>query len=275
MPLPVALQMYSVRDALGKDYEGTLRAVKALGYDYVELAGLGNHTPGDIKRMYDAAALTIISSHVPLDELLKDTKSTLEAYRSIGCSYVAIPWLGEDRRPGKPGFEDTITDILHIGKAAKEAGLVLLYHNHDFEFVTIDGKYALDILYETIPADILQTEIDTCWVNYARKDPVAYLKKYKGRAPVVHLKDFTVSDEDSATPPYDLIMENMPKEPTREQRGFEFRPLGYGKQDIPALLAAAEYAGARYVVVEQDQSTRRTSLEDAGLSRETLRRYGW
>ena len=275
MPLPVALQMYSVRDQLSKDYVATLQKVKAIGYDYAELAGLANKSAGEIKKLYQDAGLSIISAHVPLAELLNDTEKTLSDYATIGCSYVAVPWIEEERRPGHAGFEPTIADITKVGKVAKELGIVLLYHNHDFEFVKIDGKYALDIMYETIPSDILQTEIDTCWVHYAGVEPAGYLKKYKGRAPVVHLKDFTATDAPSSETPYDLIMENAPKAATREQRSFEFQPLGYGKQDIPSLLKAAEFVEAKYVVVEQDQSIRRTSLEDAALSRETLRKYGW
>jgi sugar phosphate isomerase/epimerase len=274
MPLPVALQMYSVRDELSKDYKATLEKVKAMGYDYVELAGFGGKSVDEIKKLYQDAGLSIISAHVAISELLEDTKKTLLEYASLGCSYIAIPWLEEERRPGHKGFEPTIQDILNIGRIAKEMGMSLLYHNHDFEFVTIDGKYALDILYETIPADILQSEIDTCWVHFAGVNPVEYLKKFKGRAPVVHLKDFTADDTSSSDTPYDLIMSNAPKK-TREESHFKFQPLGYGKQDIPSLLEACEYVGAKYVIVEQDVSTDRTGLEDAEISRNTLKKYGW
>ena len=67
----------------------------------------------------------------------------------------------------------------------------LCYHNHDFEFVKLNGEYALDILYKEVPADILETEVDTCWVKVAGEDPGAYLRKYTGRAHIVHLKDFS------------------------------------------------------------------------------------
>jgi len=273
MSLPVALQLYSVRDQLAKDYAATLREVKRMGYDYVELAGLGGNTPDKVKKMVDDAGLTIVSSHVPLDDLLKDTDKTLTDYASLGCKYVAVPWLEEQRRPGHPGFESTINDIFYVGKAAKDLGLVLLYHNHDFEFVKIDERYALDVLYDTIPSDILQTQIDTCWVHFAGVEPAGYLKKYIDRAPLVHLKDFT-ADPASNESPYELIGKDTPKL-SREERSFEFQPLGYGKQNIPSLLEASLYVGAKYVIVEQDQSIRRPSLEDAKLSRETLKKYGW
>ena len=78
-----------------------------------------------------------------------------------------------------------------IGKACKAHGIQTLYHNHDFEFAKMpDGRYALDYIYDTIPADLLQTELDTCWVKVAGEDPAAYVRKYTGRSPLVHLKDF-------------------------------------------------------------------------------------
>lgn len=169
------------------------------------------------------------------------------------------------------GSADEVTPKLLQGEldiAAVPANLASVLYNNT------DGKYALDILYETIPADILQSEIDTCWVHFAGVNPVEYLKKFKGRAPVVHLKDFTADDTSSSDTPYDLIMSNAPKK-TREESHFKFQPLGYGKQDIPSLLEACEYVGAKYVIVEQDVSTDRTGLEDAEISRNTLKKYGW
>ena len=168
-------------------------------------------------------------------------------------------------------MEKTIADIREIGKKAHENGLTLLYHNHDFEFVTIDGKYALDILYDTIPSDYLQTEIDTCWVNVGGENPAEYVKKYKGRAPIVHLKDFYGEKSDDM---YELIGLNK-KAPVRPGN-FEFRPVGSGLQDFPPIVAAAEYAGAGWVVVEQDKpSMDLTSLQCIEKSRKYLKSIGY
>jgi len=123
----------------------------------------------------------------------------------------------------------------------------MLYHNHDFEFVKLDGKYALDILYEEVSADLLQTELDTCWVNVGGENPADYIRKYTGRAPVVHLKDFYGEKSENM---YELIGIDA-KGPTRPN-GFELRPLGCGVQNFPEILKAAEDAGASWVIVEQD-----------------------
>ena len=130
------------------------------------------------------------------------------------------------------------------------------------------------MLYRVIPADLLQTEIDTCWVNVAGEDPAAYIRKYAGRAPVVHLKDFYMSDRDAESdgPFYELIGIDKKAE---GQSIFEFRPVGCGMQDFPEILKAAEEAGSSWVVVEQDQpSMEKNSLECAKMSREYLKKLG-
>lgn len=97
----------------------------------------------------------------------------------------------EEDRPGTEKFLKNIETFKKIGEACKKVGITLLYHNHDFEFVKMpNGQYALDYIYTEIPADLLQTELDICWVKVAGEEPVDYIKKYAGRAPVVHLKDF-------------------------------------------------------------------------------------
>ena len=142
-------------------------------------------------------------------------------------------------------------------------GIQLLYHNHDFEFIKIDGKYALDILYDTIPADLLKTEIDTCWVNVGGENPAEYIEKYSGRAPVVHLKDFHGSKGNG--PLYKLI--GIDDETEAVESTFEFRPVGYGVQDWKKIVDAAEKAGAEWVVVEQDSpSMEKSPLECVQMS---------
>ncbi|MBE6546801.1 MAG: sugar phosphate isomerase/epimerase [Ruminococcaceae bacterium] len=271
MALPVAVQLYSVRDDAKADLRGTLNKVKALGYDGVEFAGLHGNTPEQIKAMCEEIGLIPVSAHVPYLDMVKDPKGVLSQYATIGCKYVAVPYLNEEYRPGTDKFPEVIENVKMIGKVAKELGLQLLYHNHDFEFVKLDGKYALDILYEEVPAEYLQTELDVCWVNVGGENPPAYIKKYSGRAPVVHLKDFYGEKSEDM---YELIGIEK-KAPTRPGN-FEFRPVGSGVQDFPAILKAAEEAGAEWVVVEQDQATMGlTPMESIAKSREYLKTIGY
>lgn len=264
MKFPIALQLYSVRDEMEKDFAGTVKKVKAMGYDGVEFAGLYGQAPTDIKALLDEVGLVALSAHVPYVEMMADPEKVLKDYADIGCKFVAIPYLTEEYRPGQEKFNEVIEGAKLLGKIAKEMGMTLLYHNHDFEFCKIDGQYALDILYQEVPADLMETELDTCWVNVGGEYPPSYIRKYSGRAPVVHLKDFSLSGS-KPKKMYELI--GIEDDGEEEKSTFEFRPVGYGQQDIPSILAASEDAGASWVVVEQDMpSMGKTSLECAAMS---------
>ncbi len=248
MSLPIAVQVYSVRDSAEADLYACLKQIKEFGYDGVEFAGLYGNKPADIKAWCEELGLVPISAHVPYVDMLKDPMGVLNAYKQIGCKYIAVPYLSGEHRPGHPNFPYVVEFIGILCKAAKELGMQMLYHNHDFEFVKVDGKYALEVLYDTIPEDLLKTELDTCWVNVGGENPANYIRKYTGRAPIVHLKDFVGEKSDNM---YALIGIDDKRE--EKATAFELRPVGSGKQDIPAILAASKDAGAEWVIVEQDE----------------------
>ncbi len=272
--LPVAVQLYSVRDSVETDMEDTLRRVKEMGYEGVEFAGLYGNSPERIKSLCTEIGLNPISAHIPLDEMLTDPDKTFDAYRTIGCKYAVVPHVAEERRPGGELFEETIKALAILGKKAGEYGMTLLYHNHDFEFKKVGDEYGLDYMYRNVPADLLATELDTCWVNIAGENPAQFIKKYNGRTPVVHLKDFHISGK-LPKHLYALIgVEDENRE--NESSSFEFRPIGHGMQDIPAILSASLESGAEWVVVEQDEPSMGNSrMEAIKISREYLRSLGW
>lgn len=269
---PIGIQLFSLRWFAEEDLKGTLVALKEMGYDGVEFAGLYGYTPEEVKAMVDEIGLVPISAHVPIENLLDDTVGEIAKYKAIGCKYIALPWISEERRPGGQRYAETEADIEMIAKEAKKQGITLLYHNHDFEFVKVDGdKYALDVMYETIPADLLQTELDTCWVNVAGENPAEYIRKYSGRAPIVHLKDFV--GQKSANM-YELIGDDNTKA-AEAPAAFHFAYVGSGKQDFPSIIEASEDAGAQWLIVEQDLPNEgMTALECAKASREYLKSIG-
>ncbi|MBE6685944.1 MAG: sugar phosphate isomerase/epimerase [Ruminococcaceae bacterium] len=267
MTLPVGLQLYSVRDELEKDFYATIKKVKEMGYDAVELCGLGHMDPLEVRRMLDEVGLFCNSSHCPTDEMKKE--GTFAKYKAAGLDYIVVPWMsyGSDHRRLKENLELIRT----LAEEAKKEGLTLLYHNHDFEFEREGEETIIDTIYSTIPEDLLQTELDTCWVKFAGSDPCEYIRKYTGRSPIVHLKDFW-EDANFDSCPYDLIGKTREE---RENEGFEFRPIGHGIQDIPAILKASIDAGAKWIIVEQDESKNRPSLESAKMSIDYLRSFEW
>lgn len=266
MSLPVAVQVYSVRDEAKADLRGTLEKIKEMGYDGVEFAGLYGYDVAEIRKMLEETGLTAVSAHVPFADMRKDPAGVIAQYVQLGCKWIAVPYLAEEDRPGVGDFDKTIADVMTIGKEAKRQGVQLLYHNHDFEFVEIGGKYALDVLYDSVPAEYLQTELDVCWVKVGGEEPAGYIEKYSGRAPVVHLKDFKGVKSANM---YELI--GIDKK-VKVDSTFEFRPVGFGVQEWPSILAAAEKAGAEWVVVEQDKpSMGKTPLESIKMSRDYLK----
>lgn len=257
---PIALQLYSLRDDMARDFDATMRRVKDMGYNGVEFAGLFGRTPDEIRSLCADLGLNPISAHVPFVDMMADPPKVLADYAAIGCRYVAIPYLTEEYRPGAAKFDEVLRGARLLGKTANRLGMTLLYHNHDFEFQKMDGRYALDRLYEAVPASLLQTQLDTCWVNVGGEDPAAYVRQYAGRAPVVHLKDFMMPGKKPARLYHLIGIEDSA--PSGEVTGFEYRPLGQGAQDIPAILDACREAGTQWVVVEQDDPTPGTTPLD-------------
>ena len=261
----IALQVYSVRDVAEQDFAGTMRKVKEMGYDGVELAGTYGMTAVEMKKILDEIGLELVSAHVNLD-LMEDDK-ILDDFAATGMKYIAIPWLTGPKNPEE--LDATIKRIRNAGERCKARGMQMLYHNHDFEFEKINDRYILDAYYAEIPADLLQTELDVCWVNVGGEKPPVYIRKYSGRAPIVHLKDFSGQKSENM---YGLIGGAEKKEDVSNQ--FEFRPVGYGLQDIPSIIAAGDEAGSEWFVVEQDNpSMNRTAMECAEMSIRYLKSF--
>lgn len=267
----VALQLYSVRDEMAKDMDATLKAVKEMGYDYVEFAGYFGKSAEEVRAILDKYNLKCISVHCSYESILDEPQKHVNYLKTIGAEYCAIPSLKENKHKGHEAFDKAAKEITQVAALLKENGIQLLYHNHDFEFHKYEGKFLLDWLYETIPADFLQPQIDTCWVRYAGYDPCEYIAKYAGRIKVLHLKDFVCKNL-TPFPLYDLNG-NTEKAQNCDD-GFEFRPVGHGIQDFPAILDAAEKAGIDCVIVEQDEWPTATSMESAKQSCEYLKSLG-
>ena len=269
----VGVQLYSVRDAMEKDMDATLKAIKEMGYDYVEFAGYFGKSAQEVKAILDKYDLQCISVHQAPSLFWEEGQSAIDYLKVIGAKYCAIPWYTVDEFFNN--WDETMDKFTKLGTQLKENGIQLMYHNHDFEFRTIDGEAILDKMYATIPNDILKPQFDTCWVHYAGNNPAEYLKKYVGKIEVVHLKDF-VCEKLGGGPVYGLIDADgaETKGESKEDNGFKFMPVGSGIQDWPAILASAEEAGAEVVIVEQDQSLDRDPMEAVKMSREYLRTLG-
>jgi len=238
--LPFALQLYSVRDHLVRDFSGTLRKVKEIGYDFVELAGYHGLSVEHCRNALDDAGLQAVCSHVEFNDIINNTERVADDCDTLGIRYVCCPWIGGD---GMDDRESWVSAGERLGRAAtalRALDVQLCYHNHAHEFEKVDGEYILDILLESAGED-LEVELDVYWIQYAGLEPVQMIEHHTGHTPLLHVKDMPPGDD------------------------RQFTEVGRGVLDWPAIFDAAGKAGVEWFIVEQDESTG-DSLESAAAS---------
>lgn len=267
--MKAGLQLYTVRQAMTEDMERTLKAVKDMGYDYVEFSG-GRYgrTAEDTRELLEKCGLQCISVHQSPTFFQNDPVDAVQYVKTLGAEFAVIPVL---RLPAyQENWEGTITLFRQMTEAFASAGIKLLYHNHDHEMTYLPGddKRLLDRILSAVPG--LAPEFDTCWVSYGGIDPVEYLKQYAGQLDIVHLKDYRCNLLPDI-PMWQLMKDGFEKPEKRSLCGFRYEPVGHGVENWPGILDAAAGSGARYVVVEQDESTDRDPLEAAAISRHYIR----
>lgn len=268
---PIGIQLWTVNEPLKRDPAGTLAKLAQIGYREVETAGFVGRTPQQFRRLLDDAGLAAVSAH--LDFVLDRLEATFEAAHALGASYAASSSLLEtvgELLPAKPAWKSGMSleeahrtaDVANrIGAAARRAGLKFALHNHDREFVDLGaGTVGYDIVWrETDPA-LVQFEIDCGWMVFAGRNPLDYLRKYPGRIPLIHVKDFQPKHNAHAAP----LAEEM--------RGAE---LGRGVVDYRPIFAAAKRAGLEHYFVEQEGPFSRMSpLEAAQVDYDYLHSIG-
>ncbi len=246
--IPIALQMYTLREQAAEDFVGTIRHVAEIGYAGVEFAGYGGLSAAEMKALLEELELKPAGSHVPLHLLENELDGVIDYSLEIGNPYVVCPFLPPDRWQEEASLRATARSLNRIGAACKDQGLQFCYHNHAFEFQTFDGKYVLDILYEDTDPELVRAEVDTYWVQFAGLDPAELIRRYSERVTLVHLKDMDPEDR-------------------------SFAEVGEGTLDWKAIFAASEAAGAEWYIVEQDRC-KRPPLESVRLSLENLRAIG-
>lgn len=247
--IPIALQMYTLRDETARDFVGTVRKVAEIGYAGVEFAGTGGLGAAELRRLLDDLNLRPAGSHTPLESLEKELNAVLDFNQTIGNEFVVCPWLPESRRQNADAYRALAEALNRIGAACRDRGLQLCYHNHAFEFERFDGRYGLDILLDATDPNLVKAEVDVYWVKKGGLDPAAYLRQYPGRCPLVHLKDMAGDEAGS------------------------FAEVGEGTLDWPSIFAASETGGARWYIVEQDRC-QRPPLESIAISLRNLRSMG-
>lgn len=258
------LALYTVRDDMGNDAKATLKAVADAGYKNIEAAGYSegkfyNMSPSDFKNLLKEVGLKPISTHQG-SVTLENADAMIADVKAAGFEYfvIPVPPMGlfkvdqTTRTMSMTGGAANLSEIINtLGKKCHEAGLKLLYHNHDFEFMKdADGIVTIDYLLEHSDPKYVNFQMDLYWVTKAGADPVAYFEKYPGRFIIWHVKDM-------------------------DEQG-RFAPVGNGNIDFARILAKKELSGMKYYMVEQDMTfDGMKPLEAIKISHEGIKKIGF
>ena len=275
----IGFQMYSVRNDLQKDFEGTLKKVSDMGFDGVEFySEYYGRTPEEVRNLCDQLGLKIFSNHVPFQQMVDDIDKVIADNKILGVEYVAFPYMDTPSRPGvdPEKFKETVALIGEAGAKVGKEGIQMLYHNHDFEFAALpDGTIGHDYIFSSTKPSDVQVELDVCWADFAGFNVPDLVKKYAGRIPVLHMKDYYLEGKLSSDP-YALIGIAKEESAEGETGKFEFRPLGDGVMDLKAILDIAKDCGVKWLCVEQDNPTSiaKDAFEGPARSAEYLKKAG-
>jgi sugar phosphate isomerase/epimerase len=250
LSLPLGLQLYSVRDLLPKDYEGTLHQLSAMGYREVEAAGFFGRSASDAKQAMEHAGLHCVSAHYSYADLAPHLDETIEFGKALGLEYIICaspgfphgsPAKSEDKRVAREALtlEDwhwNAEQFNRMGERVNAAGIKFGYHNHTAEFRAVNGVVFYDeLLRLTDPAKVTM-EMDCGWVIVGGTNPVDYLRRYPTRISMLHVKDFQLS--------------GTPGSDTEPPPSAE---LGRGSIDYRPIFAAASEANIKHAFIEQEQ----------------------
>ena len=279
MPSAIAAQLYTVREftKTSPDIAKTIRRVKNIGYDAVQISALGPIETAELKRILDGEGVVCCATHEPWEAVRERPDEVIERHHVLACKYTALGGMPKSYQT-EAGYRAFAQEASAAARRLRAGGLAWAYHNHSFEFEKFGGKPALELLYDLSDPEVFLAEIDTYWVQHGGGDPAAWIRRLKGRLPLVHLKDMVVgADEVSAA--------KLEREQSEADEAFEKRreaartkkpimaEVGEGNLNWPAILAACRDAGVAWYIVEQDVC-QRDPFESLAISLGNLRAMG-
>lgn len=224
----IGAQLFTTRDFC-KDLKGfseTLKKVADIGYTMVQVSGTCEYDPQWLKEQLDSNGLSCVLTHIPPQKLTGDAAAVAKDHDVFGSDYVGLGFFPFAVENPHNSFHDFLEIYLPVAKTLKDHGKYFMYHNHDREFLKLDGKTILAHLAEQTPADLMGFTFDTYWAQRGGADPACWLEQLAGRVPAIHLKDYAY--------------------------GAQMAVIGEGNINFDRVFQAAEKAGTRYMLVEQD-----------------------
>lgn len=228
----IALQLWTLREHLrtAADVARSFARVREIGYEHVQVSGLGTMPAAEVKKLADAAGLGICATHEEAREIVEEPHKVADTLSTLGCRFTAYPF------PHVP--LDTLDQVFALadslsraGEVLRSHGQLLTYHNHAIEFRKLGGKAILDWLYERTDPIMVHGELDTYWVQAGGGDPAGYCARLSGRLPLLQLNDYAITPQ------------NQPS----------MAALGEGNLNFPTILREADAAGCEWYIVEQDR----------------------
>ena len=192
--IPIALQLYSIREDAARDLPGVLQAVAKMGYEGVEFAGYSDHDAPTLKKLLDDVGLPVAGAHVNISTLLGDElERSVEFHRTIGNQYLIVPGLGKQYTESRDAWLRTADLMNEIAERLKPHGMQTGYHNHHTEFTALDGELPWDTFFgNTKPEVIMQFDIGNALHGGGEAAP--FLQRYPGRATTVHVKEYSATN---------------------------------------------------------------------------------
>ena len=236
----LGVQLYTVRELMKDDFEGTIAKVAQIGYQEVEFAGYFGRSAAQVKAVLEKNRLKTPSTHVQYDELDDQFPSVVEFSKTIGLEYIICAWIPEEPRKSPDIWKQASDKFNRCGAQAKVAGMQFGYHNHWFEFLPTNGKLPYEDLLRLCDPKLVKMEMDLCWIKVAGADPLKYFNEYPGRFPLVHVKD----------------VKTMPKVTYGGAQNFgdtaDVTEVGGGLIGWKQIFAQADKAGIKHYIVEHD-----------------------
>jgi sugar phosphate isomerase/epimerase len=253
----IGLQIYSVRDQIKKDLVGTLKQVSKIGYKWIELADYKDGkfygmSPSEFKKITDDLGMVTISSHTDVEVKgvdMSNAEKIADTHAELELEYVIKSWLVEEHRVSAESYKQVADELNKIGEIMKKRGLQFGYHNHDFEFDTVDGQIPFDILLANTDKDLVTFEIDLYWIKKGGKNALDYFNKYPGRFELFHVKDMDNTEE------------------------AYYTEVGSGIIDFREIFAHMDLAQMKYFFVEIDDCKEISSLESVKISFDYLNKF--
>jgi sugar phosphate isomerase/epimerase len=241
----IAINLFSLKKFCQtlEELAQTLKKIKDIGYNAVQISGVGPIDSKEIAKAARDADITIAATHVAWSRFVNQTDAVIAEHEMWNCVHSAVGWLPIEYR-GLKGLEKFLMELPPVVEKLWAAGIDFSYHNHSHELARFNGKTWLEMLYErTNPAN-LKAEIDTYWIQHGGGNPVVWIRKCAGRIPLLHIKDMTITEE-------------------REQR---FAEIGEGNMSFADIFTAAKESSVEWYIVEQDNCYDRDPFDSAAIS---------